>query len=693
MEYLNELNKNQLEAVKHMDGPCLVLAGAGSGKTKVLTTRIAHLINEGIPSNNILAITFTNKAAEEMKDRVGSLVYNNYSFVGTFHSFGLKIIKENYKHLNLNSNFTILDSDDTMSVIKRIMKDLNIDGKDVAPRYIQNKISFIKNEMLNDLEIEKFFNTYVDNLVKDVYFRYVKLLERNNSLDFDDLLKKPVELFKHNLDILNNYQEKYKYILIDEYQDTNKLQYELVKMLSEKYQNIFAVGDANQSIYAFRGANYKNILNFERDFKNALVIKLDKNYRSTNTILSAATNVIKNNESKYLVDLHSDLGKGVNIIYRRNSNDLHEVENVARKIKKLLNVGYNKRDIAIFYRTNAQSRLIEESMNKHSLSYKIVGNIHFYKRKEIKDLISYLKLISNPFDDVALERIINTPRRGIGAVTLNNLKNMANEHNKSILEVIESGKELEFKTIINYLINIKEDLSLTELIDEVLEKSGYIESLENDKTLESNLRIENLMEFKSITKTFESDTGTVDLNDFLEQISLVSDVSEYEEENDLITLMTIHASKGLEYKVVFLVGLEESIFPHFNSLNNELDLEEERRLCYVAITRAKEKLYISNAEKRMLFGNTVMNLPSRFITEINKNYLDVIDESSIVPKINKDKFYTKDNKEFNIGDTIMHQVFGRGKVIDIRERIYLIEFHKKHGEKQVLKNYKGMNKI
>ena len=535
MDYLKGLNKEQKEAVLHKNGPCLVIAGAGSGKTKVLTTRIAHLINEGVSPYNILAITFTNKAAKEMRYRLDNMVSDNFSFVGTFHSFGVRIIRENYELLGLERNFSIVDSDDSLSIIKKSMKHLAIDTTSLSPSYVRNRISFIKNEMLSDKEIDKLFLTPTDEQVVLIYRHYEETLKNNNSLDFDDLLKKPVELFLNNLSILEKYQEKYQYILIDEYQDTNEVQYKLVKMLSDKYKNIFVVGDVNQSIYAFRGANYKNILNFEKDFKDALVIKLNKNYRSTNNILKVANEVIKNNMDTKEVDLYSDLGDGIKVSYKRYYSDLNEVSSVLYEVRKLLEQGYKKKDIAIFYRTNAQSRLIEEEMMKNTVPYKVVGSFLFYKRKEIKDLISYLKLISNLKDNEALERIINVPKRGIGNVTVSNLREKSAEENTSMFDAISDKKELKFKEIILDIIDKSKDLSLTELIDYILDKSGMLSELEKENTLESSLRIENLMEFKSITESFQKETGTINLDDFLENISLVADATEYGEDSDVVT--------------------------------------------------------------------------------------------------------------------------------------------------------------
>ncbi len=693
MNYIETLNENQKKAAMHKDGPCLVLAGAGSGKTKVLTTRIAHLIDEGVYSNNILAITFTNKAAAEMRERLNNIIDNNYAFVGTFHSFGVRIIRENYEKMNLLRNFSIIDSDDAGNVIKKIMKDLVIDPKEISPAYVKSKISFIKNEMLTESGIDKYFNTHIDKKVVDIYHRYENILKRNNTIDFDDLLRKPVELLMSNPDVLEAYQDKFKYILIDEYQDTNEVQYKLVKMLSKKHKNIFVVGDVNQSIYAFRGSNYKNILNFEKDFKDCEVIKLNQNYRSTTTILEAANDVIKNNSERKEVELFSELGEGFKIKYNRSFNDQSEVLHVVDEIKNLISSGYNKKDIAVFYRTNAQSRGIEEAMLKGNIPYKVVGSFFFYKRKEIKDLLSYLELISNNNDDISLERVINVPKRGIGLTSINNLREKAENINVSMFDAIDDSKGLKFKDIILDIIKAKENLSLTELIDYVLDKSGMLKELESDKTLESDLRIENLMEFKSITENYQKETGTVNLEDFLEDISLVADITDHKEYDDVVTLMTIHGSKGLEFKIVFIIGMEEGILPHQNSLFDKSGLEEERRLCYVAITRAKEKLYISNAERRMLYGKTSMNMPSRFIDEINERLVErKEDKQKEVAKVIKKDLLYGDNTEYNNGDIVMHVTFGKGVVTGVDERFVTVAFSSRFGIKKVLKNYKGMQK-
>ena len=690
MNYLDTLNKEQREAVMHIDGPCLVVAGAGSGKTKVLTTRIAYLIESGIYSSNILAITFTNKAAKEMKDRISKIVSDNYSFVGTFHSFGLRVIKENYEALGLAKNFTIIDSDDVLSIIKKILKDLGYDIKQVAPSYIRNRISFIKNEMLSDAEIERYFLSEPEKIAKQVYYEYEKVLKKNNVVDFDDLLKLPVELFMKNADILDKYQEKYKYILIDEYQDTNEVQYKLVKLLSNKYRNIFVVGDQNQAIYGFRQANYKNILNFEKDYPDANVVVLNQNYRSTTTILNAANSVIKNNIERKEVNLFSELGEGVKVKYLRSNDGLQEINLVINEIKSLLDIGYKKNDFAIFYRTNAQSRIYEEAMLKNNFPYKVVGSFYFYKRKEIKDLISYLKLIANHNDDISLKRVINEPKRGIGAKTIESLENEAEINGTSMYDSITSGKELEFKKIIEELSKEAENLSLTELIDAVLEKSGMKDELEKEKNLDSELRIDNLMEFRSITENYQNVTGSVNLEDFLDEISLIADISEHQNQDDAITLMTLHSAKGLEFKVVFMVGMEEGLMPHSNAFCEENGIEEERRLCYVGITRAKERLYLTNAKSRMLYGKDMMNPPSRFISEISSEYI----ESNIQEekKINKDLLYDSENEEYKSGEVVTHLSFGRGVVIGVDERFVTVAFDKRFGIKKFLKNYKGLKK-
>lgn len=692
----DKLNDRQKEAVMHIDGPCLVIAGAGSGKTKVLTTRIAHLIESGIPDYNILAITFTNKAAKEMRERLNLLVPDNRVFVGTFHSFGLKIIRENLEHLGMNKNFTILDSDDVLSLIKKIMKEHNIDPKEVSPYYVRSKISFIKNELLVESELDKYFNTYVDGKVVEVYKEYDNVLRRNNSVDFDDLLALPVKLFRNNKDVLDKYQEHYKYILIDEYQDTNEVQYKMSKLIGSKYQNIFVVGDANQSIYSFRGANFRNILNFEKDYKEANVIALEQNYRSTKNILDAANSVIKNNKERKDMELFSELGEGVKVKYLRSYDEKHEITLIADEIKRLMQSGYKYSDIAIFYRTNAQSRNVEEVMLKNNFPYKVFGSFYFYNRKEIKDLLCYLRLINNTNDDISLRRIINVPKRKIGNKSVEDLEKYAERLNTSMFDAIDSGKELDFKNLIRELQNDALNMSLTELVDDVLDKSGMKHELEVEKTLDSELRLENLMEFKSITASFEARTGSVNLGDFLDEISLVADISEHEENDDVITLMTLHSAKGLEFPIVFITGMEEGIFPHSNAfMEGEEGIEEERRLCYVGFTRAREKLYLTNAKKRMLYGKTTQNPPSRFISEVEDGLLEVSNMSIKEEKtFNKSEVYSEAvDIDFNKGDVVLHTMYGKGVIVDMDDRFLSVAFARNFGVKKIAKNFKGIKKM
>ncbi len=696
MNYLNGLNDKQLEAVNHIDGPCLVLAGAGSGKTRVLTTRIANLIDKGIPSYNILAITFTNKAAREMRERLDKLLPDNNAFVGTFHSLGVRIIRENAPILGLDRNFSIVDSDDVLSIIKKIMKDNDYDPKLTSPAYIRNKISTIKNEMLTNDEIDRMFKTPQDEVAKKVYYEYMDILGKNNSVDFDDLLRLPVKLFMENKDILESYQDKFKYILIDEYQDTNEVQYKLSKLLARKYKNIFIVGDPDQSIYMFRGANFRNILNFEKDYKDAVVIPLEENYRSTKNILDTANSVIRNNKERKEKNLWSSNGEGSKTKYLRAYDDKHEIQLVLDEIKRLVDEGYQKKNIAVLYRTNAQARLVEEMFLKANVPYKVVGSYYFYSRKEIKDLICYLRLILNNDDEISLRRVINVPKRGIGDATLLKLEKEAREKNTSMFEVISKGKEQLFKELILELTKEADNHSLTELIDIILDETGMREEYQNDNTLESELRLDNLEEFKSITKTFEERTGSVNLADFLEEISLIADITEHQEEdNDVVTLMTIHSAKGLEFEVVFLIGMEDGIFPHQNSFTEEGGLEEERRLCYVGITRAKEKLYITNAKRRMLYGKDVVNPPSRFIKEIDSSLLDIVNEKMVdEEKINREELYrNNEDVEFKDGDIIMHMIYGRGVVIEVKGDFLTVAFAKNYGIKKLMKNHKSIKKI
>lgn len=695
---IDNLNDKQKEAVLYNDGPLLIIAGAGAGKTKTLTTKIAYLIEENYAMPyNILAITFTNKAAKEMKDRLYTLIGSlaKEVQVSTFHSFGLKLLRENFQALGYERNFVIMDSDDSLTVVKKILKDMNCDPKSYNPRAIRNKISSCKNEMMTPQVYERYAISEYEKVVYQVYEKYEEKLRKNNSVDFDDLLLLPIKLFREHQDILERYQELYQYILIDEYQDTNEAQYILTKMISSKNRKITCVGDDSQSIYSFRGANYKNILNFEKDYKDAKTILLEENYRSTSNILDAANQVIRNNKQRKDKNLWTSRGAGEKIKYYRAFNEKDEAQYIIRKTKELVNKGVEYKDIAVLYRTNAQSRVIEEEMLKENMPYRVIGSFYFYSRKEIKDLIAYLRLIHNSKDNISLLRVINTPKRGIGLKTIENLTEIADKKGISIYEAISSGKELEFKNIIEKLKLISEELTLTELIDKVLDASGTKADLESEKSLESEIRLENLEEFKSITKSFEEREGLVSLEDFLLEISLISDVEEYKDDPNRISLMTVHSVKGLEFDHVFVVGMEEGIFPHMNSLMENSDLEEERRLCYVAITRAKDDLYLINARRRTLFGNEQINPVSRFINEINKDLLETNAEElpKKEEKINVGEMFREDDVDYKVGDVVYHESFGTGKVVEVTNTLISVAFKYPHGIKKLMKNHKKLSKV
>ncbi len=688
------LNDKQKEAVNHNEGPCLVLAGAGSGKTKVLTERIINLINNGISPYNILAITFTNKAAKEMKNRVNTKLgdISNNIFIGTFHSFGLKILRENYFDLGYKSNITILDIDDCKSIIKRIIKDLEFDPKDYDIKYIISRISNAKNDGISPSEYGRLFLREEDKIITLIYEKYLKMLKENNSVDFDDLLLKPVELFKKNKVILEKYQERFRYILVDEYQDTNSIQYELCKLLANKYKNIFVVGDANQSIYSWRNADYRNILNFEKDYKNTKVILLEENYRSTNNILKAANCVIKNNTEGNKLNLWSDSGDGEKIDYIRVDDETEEAKFVINKIKDFINIGFKYNDFGILYRTNAQSRIIEEELVKSNMPFNIIGSYYFYNRKEIKDLIAYLNLIYNSIDSISLLRVINTPKRGVGPKAIDNLIKKAEENNISIFDAIDSGKELEWKNIILELKENSKELSLSDLIEEVLVKTGLREEYELNPSIENDIKVEYLNEFKSVAVAFE-ENGIYDLQTFLENIMLVADAGQYKKDSDAINVMTLHSAKGLEFKIVFILGMEEGIFPHQRSFENLSEMEEERRLCYVGITRAKTKLYLLSARRRTIYGKTTSTIESRFIKEIDSTLMNITNSKNKNEENKKiGNMYNETTAEYRTGDKVEHTKFGEGVIVNIDDNIATIAFKFGIGIKSIALNHKFLSK-
>lgn len=696
---LENLNDKQKEAILYNDGPLLIIAGAGAGKTKTLTTKIAYLIEEkNVNPHNILAITFTNKAAKEMKDRLYLLIGDlaKKLQVSTFHSFGLKLLRENYNELGYDKNFVIMDSDDSLTVVKKIIKDMGYDPKIYNPRAIRNKISSCKNEMMSPEAYEKYAVSDYEKVIQQVYSKYEIKLQRNNSVDFDDLLLLPIELFKKSPETLEKYQDLYQYLLIDEYQDTNEAQYILTKLLCAKNKKITCVGDDSQSIYSFRGANYKNILNFEKDYPDAKTILLEQNYRSTSNILDAANQVIKNNKMRKDKNLWTARGEGEKIKYYRAYNERDEAQYVIRKIKELVNKGIEYKDMAVLYRTNAQSRVLEEEMLKENMPYRVIGSFYFYSRKEIKDLIAYLRLIHNSKDNISLLRVINTPKRGIGLKTIENLTEKADLEGTSIYEAISTGKELGFKETIEKLKALSEELTLTELIDKVLDASGLRAELESEKSLEAEVRLENLEEFKSITKSFEEREGLISLEDFLLEISLISDVEEYKDDPNRISLMTVHSVKGLEFDHVFVVGMEEGIFPHMNSLMENSELEEERRLCYVAITRAKDDLHLINARRRTLFGKEQINPVSRFMGEISKDLLESNNKEEIPQKEEKiqvGEMFREETIDYQVGDYVYHETFGTGRVVEVTNTLVSVAFKLPHGVKKLMKNHKKLSKV
>ncbi|MEG9297478.1 DNA helicase PcrA [Mangrovibacillus sp. Mu-81] len=637
---LNGMNPEQAEAVKATEGPLLIMAGAGSGKTRVLTHRIAYLmVEKSVNPYNILAITFTNKAAREMKDRINNILggVSENIWISTFHSMCVRILRRDIDRIGMNRNFTILDSTDQQSVIKSILKDRNIDPKKFDARSILGSISSAKNELITPEEFSKTTGGYYDQVVSDVYTEYQKRLRKNQALDFDDLIMTTIQLFQRVPEVLEFYQRKFQYIHVDEYQDTNRAQYMLVKLLASRFQNLCVVGDSDQSIYRWRGADIANILSFEKDYPRANVILLEQNYRSTKRILQAANEVIQKNSNRKPKNLWTENHDGEKISYYRADTEQSEAQFVTGKIKEMVESGKRKySDFAILYRTNAQSRVMEEVLLKSNIEYSIVGGIKFYDRKEIKDILAYLRLIANPDDDISLQRVINVPKRGVGATSIDKIARYAGDHDISMFSALEEADfiglspkitkaVIEFKEMVKGYTGMQEYLSVTELVEEILEKSGYTDMLKAEKSIESQSRLENLDEFLSVTKSFEKSNDDKSLVAFLTDLALVADIDKLDEDDqpkESVILMTLHAAKGLEFPVVFLMGMEEGVFPHSRSLMEEDEMEEERRLAYVGITRAEEELYMTNAQMRTLFGQTKMNPVSRFIREIPADLLD-----------------------------------------------------------------------
>ena len=639
---LEGMNDRQKEAVQHTQGPLLIMAGAGSGKTRVLTHRMAYILaEEEVHPWNILAITFTNKAAREMKERVSQLVGPQAEdmWVSTFHSMCVRILRRDIELLGYQRSFTICDPSEQQTAMKRILKKLDIDSEKYDYRMILNRISQAKNDLEDVEEFNKKYTGYVEQIIGKCYREYQKELAKSMTLDFDDLIMLTVQLFQKHPETLHYYQQKFQYIHVDEYQDTNHAQYRLVTMLAKKFKNICVVGDADQSIYGWRGADMSNILEFEKDYQNAKVVLLEQNYRSTKTILQAANYVIENNVNRKVKRLWTENEEGQPITYYRAQSEQDEGRYVLSQIQSLLRDGYHYDDFAILYRTNAQSRVMEENLLKSNIPFRLVGGQRFFERLEIKDLLAYLRLIVNPQDDLSFRRIVNSPKRGIGATSLAKLSDFATVYQFSLLEASlqttlshlsgKAAKALEkFATTIEELGKMQEFLSISEFVEQVIEKTGYLAALEQQHTMEADARIENIQEFISVAKQFEQDRLEEESEDspllqFLTDLSLVSDVDSDERDGRMVTLMTLHAAKGLEFPVVFIIGLEEGIFPSLRSImEHDDDVEEERRLAYVGITRAEQKLYLTNAYSRLLYGRTQTNRPSRFVLEIGEELFD-----------------------------------------------------------------------
>ena len=646
-EILEGLNDRQYEAVINTEGPCLVIAGAGSGKTKVLTHKIAYLIQEkkALPWN-ILAITFTNKAANEMKERIANLVGDQAKdmWIGTFHSICVRILRKFIDRIGFDSSFIIFDTTDQKTLIKRCLKELEMDDKLFSDKSVLSEISNAKNDM-NEPETYalKVKGDFRKEKIAEVYKLYQRRLKENNAIDFDDIINYTIKILTENPDVLEYYSNKFQYILVDEYQDTNKSQFTLVTLLASRHGNVTAVGDNDQGIYSFRGADISNILNFEKDFPGTKIIKLEQNYRCTGNILKVANSIIKNNEIKYEKKLWTENEVGSLPKVFSADNEYDEGRYIAEQIEHLRREEYYKySDFAVLYRMNTQSRAIEDILRREDIPYKIVGGLKFYERKEIKDIISYLRLVQNPADNLSLNRIINEPKRGIGRTSLENIASLSEQNNIPMYEIIKNAEQyglnrvyLNSREFINCMEEImaqKDKLKVSELIKKILKDTGYMRALENENSVEAENRIANLDEFLNVAIEFEEETAENTLSEFLEGITLSSDLDNMEESEDTVTLMTLHSAKGLEFPVVFLIGMEEGIFPGYKSIGEEKELEEERRLCYVGVTRAKENLYLTNSKQRTTFGSTTHNPPSRFLSEIPKELLDGYDEVFINSK-------------------------------------------------------------
>lgn len=717
MKYLENLNDKQREAAMYTEGALLILAGAGSGKTSTMTRRIAYLIDEkGVSPYNILAVTFTNKAAREMEERVEEILgSNSRMWIMTFHAACLRMLRMDGDRLGYTNSFAVYDPVDQKSIVKNLLKEYEIDEKKFTPNSILSNISKAKEQEIGPREFEENAGDFRDETVAKVYRGYERILSRNNAMDFDDLILNAVRLLKENPDVLEKYQERFRYIMVDEYQDTNQLQYKLISLLAKKYGNICVVGDDDQCIYQWRGADIRNILNFEKEFPKAKVVKLEQNYRSTANILEAAHSVISNNKQRKRKKLWTDASQGEKIQYHRLESDYREAGYIAQEIGYMVQQGENYRDFAILYRTNAQSRNFEDSLAQRRIPYRVIGGLRYYDRMEIKDMIAYMRLVANPMDDIAFDRVVNSPKRGIGKATMDKIKSVANYCEKSIFQYVESeaiadtlsGKASrgmnEFLEIIREYSEEKENLRVSDIYEGLLIKSGYLKALEDQGTAEADGRIENLMEFKSVIYEFENRDSKLELDEFLEKLALLSDVDNHDSEANAVTLMTMHSAKGLEFPYVFMPGMEDGLFPSWRSRDSISQMEEERRLCYVGMTRAKRRLWMTSAESRLLYGKVNATRESEFMREINPKLLagdGVYKSGSVGAKTGSTRYldgrydpisgdyrfqnYIKAKSEmkkkfvhdehFEVGDRVIHSKFGEGVVLEVTPKIIRVEF-------------------
>lgn len=717
MKYLENLNDKQREAAMYTEGALLILAGAGSGKTSTMTRRIAYLVDEkGVSPYNILAVTFTNKAAREMEERVEEILgSNSRMWIMTFHAACLRMLRMDGDRLGYTNSFAVYDPVDQKSIVKNLLKEYEIDEKKFTPNSILSNISKAKEQEIGPREFEENAGDFRDETVAKVYRGYERILSRNNAMDFDDLILNAVRLLKENPDVLEKYQERFRYIMVDEYQDTNQLQYKLISLLAKKYGNICVVGDDDQCIYQWRGADIRNILNFEKEFPKAKVVKLEQNYRSTANILEAAHSVISNNKQRKRKKLWTDASQGEKIQYHRLESDYREAGYIAQEIGYMVQQGENYRDFAILYRTNAQSRNFEDSLAQRRIPYRVIGGLRYYDRMEIKDMIAYMRLVANPMDDIAFDRVVNSPKRGIGKATMDKIKSVANYCEKSIFQYVESeaiadtlsGKASrgmnEFLEIIREYSEEKENLRVSDIYEGLLIKSGYLKALEDQRTAEADGRIENLMEFKSVIYEFENRDSKLELDEFLEKLALLSDVDNHDSEANAVTLMTMHSAKGLEFPYVFMPGMEDGLFPSWRSRDSISQMEEERRLCYVGMTRAKRRLWMTSAESRLLYGKVNATRESEFMREINPKLLagdGVYKSGSVGAKTGSTRYldgrydpipgdYRFQNhikaksemkkklvhdEHFEVGDRVIHGKFGEGVVLEVTPKIIRVEF-------------------